>query len=77
MERHLNAEPFDPKTSVMIFGWKAKGDEETRHVIEGVFSNTLGVNINVVNAEQTTPQDNKSAAFKVELETVWDRVSVL
>ena len=31
----------------------------------------------MINTERTTPRDNKPAAIKVELETVWDRVSVL
>ncbi len=76
VERRLVAEPFDPETSEMIFEMTANANENTREVVEGLFSKTLGVQVKVLNAEWTTRRD-KPAAIKVELETVWDRVSVL
>ena len=61
----------------MIFGMKVKPNKNTRDVVDGLFRNTLGVQVKVVNVECTTPRDNKPAAIKLELESVWDRVSVL
>ena len=64
----LQAEPFDPVNSIIIFGIKQKAA-----VVFELLINVLELNITIKCAERTSSRANQPGAIKVELTDVYEK----
>ena len=77
MKAKTHTEQLHPNNSATVFVLKPTPDEDPVAVVLGVFTDILGVNVPVEAAQQTSPREDKSAAKKVELCNVFDKMLVL
>ncbi len=70
-------EPFNPSTSVILFGVTYKTDEDIEHKVEDIMVGALCVDVNVVAVERLASRNGKPGAVKVELGSIYEKMAVL